>query len=47
MVIEIKAYIDGLEEEVKAASKITVNEKKRLLKAQRVLMETNREVDHL
>lgn len=32
MAIEIKAYINGLEEEVKAVSKKAANQKKKLLK---------------
>lgn len=33
--MEIRAYIDGLEEEVKVVSKKAADQKKRLLKAQR------------
>lgn len=47
MAIKIRAFIDDLEEEVKKISKKATYQKKRLLKAQRVLMETNKKVECL
>lgn len=45
--MEIRTHIDNLKEKVKAASRKVVDDKKRLLKVQKMLTETTKEIDHI
>lgn len=45
LVIEIRAYIDSLKEEIKGMNKKAANQKKRLLMVQKVLEKANKEMN--